>query len=45
MVGLSGSPIITARVVPNADKTAADQNSSPVAAGKTNKAPFTLKIN
>lgn len=39
MVALRGSPMITARVDPRADRTAADQKSSPVAAGKTRRAP------
>ena len=39
MVALRGSPMMTARVDPRADRTAADQKSSPVAAGKTRRAP------
>ena len=41
MVALSGSPMITAKVDPRAERTAADQKSSPVAAGKTKSAPGT----
>ena len=43
IVAFSGRPMITARVDPRADKTAALQKSSPQAAGSTSKAPGTLK--
>jgi hypothetical protein len=39
MVALSGNPMITASVDPSAERTAADQNNSPIAAGITRRAP------
>ena len=39
IVALRGSPMMTARVDPRVERTAADQKSSPVAAGKTRRAP------
>ena len=44
IVGFNGSPIMTARVEPRADKTAADQKSSPRAAGRTRSAPGSLNF-